>query len=172
VLSLPPVLMERYMLAAERVTRRALFGAPPMKPTLVRLTPRVRTVQPLEKAPAEYDRTGLSLPNAVHATYRFPVDGDYAFRILTGGSRPAAVSPIQVALWIDGALVGSDAVDPEQTASFFRHKQDLGGKFADVRVRVPAGEHWVAASVLHLFEGLPATYGGPSPSPRIPPCLR
>jgi hypothetical protein len=169
VLSLPPVLMERYMLAAERVTRRALFGAPPMKPTLVRLTPRVRTIQPVERPPVEYDLTGLSLPNAVHATYRFPVNGDYAFRIFIGGSRPAASLPIEVALWIDGVQVGAGTIDPEQTASFFTYKQDLGGKFADMRVRVAAGEHWVAASVLRLFEGLPALYGGPNPSPRVAP---
>ena len=34
VLSLSPVLMEKYMSAAERVARTALFGPPTLKPTL------------------------------------------------------------------------------------------------------------------------------------------
>ncbi|PYQ46467.1 MAG: hypothetical protein DMF77_00755 [Acidobacteria bacterium] len=34
---------------------------------------------------------------------------------------------------------------------------------------VTAGEHWVAASVLRLYEGLPASYEGPSPSRRPMP---
>ena len=155
VLSLPPVLMERYLVAAERVTRAALFGVPAIKPTLVRRQPRARTVQPVEQPPATYDVTGLSLPNAVHTLYRFPADGEYAFRVVTGGTRPAASAPIELALWIDGRQVQAGTLDPEASASFFTHKQDLGGKFVDMRVRVAAGEHWVAASVARLFEGLP-----------------
>jgi mono/diheme cytochrome c family protein len=169
VLSLPPVLMERYLVAAERVTRAALFGVPPVKPTLVRRQPRTRTVQPLEQPPATYDVTGLSLPNAVHTLYRFPVDGEYTFRVVTGGTRPAASAPVELALWIDGRQVGAGTLDPEASASFFTYKQDLGGKTVDMRVRVPAGEHWVAASVARLFEGLPASYGGPNPSLRSAP---
>jgi hypothetical protein len=169
VLSLPPVLMERYLVAAERVTRAALFGLPAMKPTLVRRQPRSRTVQPAEQPPATYDTTGLSLPNAVHTVYRFPVDGEYTVRLVTGGTRPAASAPIDLALWIDGRQVQSGSLDPDTSASFFTHKQDLGGKFVDMRVRVSAGEHWVAGSVLRLFEGLPASYGGPNPSSKSAP---
>ncbi len=169
VLSLPPVLMERYLLAAERVTRAALFGLPAMKPTLVRRQPRTRTVQPIQEPPATYDVTGLSLPNAVHTIYRFPADGEYAFRLVTGGNRPAAAAPIELALWIDGHQVQSGTLDPDASASFFTHKQDLGGKFVDVRVRVTAGEHWVAGSIPRIFEGLPQSYGGPHPSLRTAP---
>ena len=96
--------------------------------------------------------------------YRFPADGEYTFRLVTGGTRPAASAPIELALWIDGHQVQSGTLDPDASASFFTHKQDLGGKFVDVRVRVTAGEHWVAASIPRLFEGLPASYGGPHPS--------
>ncbi len=171
VLSLPPVLMERYLVAAERVTRAALFGVPAIRPTLVRRQPRARTVQPVEQPPATYDVTGLSLPNAVHTLYRFPADGEYAFRVVTGGTRPAASAPIELALWIDGRQVQAGTLDPDASASFFTHKQDLGGKFVDMRVRVRAGEHWVAASVARLFEGLPSPYGGPNPSAKPVPIL-
>jgi len=39
VLSLSPVLMEKYLAAAEKVSRRALFGPEVMKPALVRYQP-------------------------------------------------------------------------------------------------------------------------------------
>ena len=98
-----------------------------------------------------------------------PSTGVYTFRIVSGGTRPAASAPIEVALWIDGTQVQSGTVDPEASASFFTYKQDLGGKFVDMRASVSAGEHWVAASVLRLFEGLPVSYGGPNPSVRTAP---
>ena len=93
----------------------------------------------------------------------------HAFRLVSGGNRPAASAPIQLALWIDGQQVQSGTLDPDASASFFTHKQDLGGKFVDVRARVPAGEHWIAGSVVRLFEGLPPSYEGPNPSTRTAP---
>ena len=44
VLSLSPVLMEKYVSAADRVARVALFGPPPMEPTLARLRSEGRKV--------------------------------------------------------------------------------------------------------------------------------
>jgi hypothetical protein len=68
VLSLSPALMEKYMTAAERVARTALFGVPPLAPTLTRLrsdgrrngdarcSRRVRRQrpQPAERVPCRY----------------------------------------------------------------------------------------------------------------------
>jgi hypothetical protein len=48
-------------------------------------------------------------------------------------------------------------------------RQDFSGKTREFRARVPAGEHWIAASIVRLYEGLPARYGGPHPSPREAP---
>ena len=44
VLSLPPVLMEKYLAAAEQVSHTAIFGPRPMKPMLEKLTPRSRQI--------------------------------------------------------------------------------------------------------------------------------
>jgi hypothetical protein len=151
VLSLPPVLMERYLVAAERLTRAALFGLPAMRPTLVRRQPRSRTVQPVEQPPATYDATGLSLPNAVHTVHRFPVDGEYTVRLVTGGTRPAASAPIDLALWIDGRQVQSGSLNPDTSASFFTHKQDLGGKFVDMRVRARERDAFARAVTIKLL---------------------
>jgi hypothetical protein len=45
-------------------------------------------------------------------------------------------------------------------------RPDLSGKVVELRARVTAGDHWVAATLVRLYEGLPASYGGPNPSKR------
>jgi mono/diheme cytochrome c family protein len=169
VLSLSPVLMEKYLAAAERVARAAVFGQEQMQPTMVKLRSTGQRIIPSRKPLFDYDSTGLTLPNAIHITHRFPVDGEYILRVFLGGSRPVGSEPFLIALWIDGKQIQSIELDPTQTASFDEvERQDLGGKVQEFRTKVSAGEHWVAASILRLYEGLPARYQGPNPS-RIPP---
>lgn len=169
VLSLSPVLMEKYLAAAEKIARTAVFGPEPVKPTLVRLRSEGRKIPPVSKPLFDYDVTGLSLPNALHATYRFPVEGEYNFRVFLGGNRPAASEPLSIALWVDGQRVQTLEFDPEKLASFEIDRQELGGKVAEMRAKVPGGEHWIAVSLQHLYEGLPPRYGGPNPSKRPEP---
>jgi hypothetical protein len=164
VLSVPPLLMERYMVAAERVARAAIFGPGKVKATLLRCQPKSRSITPQKEVPADYDQTGLAMPNAVHATRRLPVTGTYKVRVYTGGSRPAGALPVTIAFWVDGKTVESATLDPSAVAGFFSDKQDFGGKFREFSVRLTAGEHWLAATIPGLYEGLPASYGGPRPS--------
>ena len=165
VLSLSPVLMEKYLAAAERVARAAVFGPEQMKPTMVKLRSSGQRIIPSRTPLFDYDSTGLTLPNAIHVTYRFPVDGEYILRVFLGGSRPVGSEPFFVALWIDGHQVQSIELDPTKTAAFDdEEKQDLGGKVQEFRTKITAGEHWVAASIPRLYEGLPARYQGPNPS--------
>jgi mono/diheme cytochrome c family protein len=169
VLSLSPVLMEKYLAAAERVARTALFGPELLKPTIARRRPSgqriVRTTTPL----LNYDLTGLSLPNSIHLTHRFPVDGEYNFRVFLGGARPAGSEPLQLSLWVDGQQVKVIDFDPDRVASFASDRQEFGGMAQDFRTKIAAGEHWVAVSILRLYEGLPADYNGPNPSKRPKP---
>lgn len=81
VLSLSPVLMEKYLVAAEKVARTALFGPEQLKPTLLRLRVQGRRIDPATIPQSDYDLTGLSLPNAIHVAHRFPVDGEYIIRV-------------------------------------------------------------------------------------------
>jgi Protein of unknown function (DUF1592)/Protein of unknown function (DUF1588)/Protein of unknown function (DUF1587)/Protein of unknown function (DUF1585)/Protein of unknown function (DUF1595) len=169
VLSLSPALMERYVTAAERVARAALFGPPPARPTLVRLQSRRGKIQPGAAVPVAYDVAGLSLPNSLHALHRFTA-GDYVFRVVLGGTRPAGSEPLRVGLFLDGTEVAVDSFDPEGTASFAADRPDFSGKVVEFKTRVTAGEHWVAASIVGLYDGLPASYGGTNPSRRpLPP---
>jgi len=71
-----------------------------------------------------------------------------------------------MAFWLDGKQVKVLEVDAPSDGSSL----DLFGQARSFRMFVPAGDHWIAGSVLHLFEGLPPSYDGPNPSKRpIPP---
>jgi hypothetical protein len=170
VLSLSPVLMERYVSAGERVARTALFGTPALKPTLVRLRSDGRRVRETRTIPDSYDVTGLSLPNAFHAMYRAPVDGEYVVRVGLGGLRPAGSEPVSVTLWVDERELQAVTHDQESAASFNDDRQDFGGQTKEFRVTMRAGEHWLAVAIPRIFEGLPLRYAGPNPSIRpVPP---
>lgn len=174
VLSLSPALMERYVSAAERVSRAALFGPASAQPTLTRLRSEGRRVREARSYPDEYDVTGLTLPNAFHAIHRVPLDGEYVVRVFLGGLRPAGSDPIALSLWIDEQEVATRAHDAERTAAFEIDRQDFGGNTAEFRVKLAAGDRWIAVAIPRIFEGLPARYGGPNPSARVvaPPEFR
>jgi hypothetical protein len=169
VLSLSPVLMEKYLSAADKVARLALYGAPQLQPTLTRLRSDGRRVREARTFPAEYDVTGLSLPNAFHAVHRVPVDGEYIVRVALGGVRPAGSEPITVALWVDDREVRAVGHDPERAARFDDDRQDFGGQTTEFRVRLPAGDRRLSVAIPRIYEGLPARYGGPNPSARPEP---
>ena len=166
VLTLSPLLMEKYLSSAETVSRLALMG-PDLKPFLWRNQPlnRRRLEKRAEKTtvPAfytltDYDLTGLSQPSAIHANYLFPADGDYTFRMLAGGARPPGSTPVKLALWIDDKVVHTDDVlDTGQDGTIY-----------ETKIKVSRGEHWVAASYLKQFEGLPAVFGALNPAPAVP----
>jgi mono/diheme cytochrome c family protein len=169
VLSLSPALMERYLTAAERVARAALFGPDAPKPSLVRLESTRARVEPSPVVPAEYDESGLSMRNAVHAVHRVSVTGDYVVRAILGGERPAGSEPVEVGFFVDDREQGVLPLDPEGMGSFSSDRQDFSGKTRELRVRLAAGEHRLSGTIVRIFEGLPPQYGGPSPSRRPQP---
>ena len=172
VLSLSPPLMEKYLNAAEKVARAALYGPAKLKPSLTELRIPRRDMPPDATIPKEYDETGLTLTKAAHATYRVPVDASYVIRVVLTGTRPAGCEPMQLALWVDGKMVQQVSHDPEHTASFSAEGQppDLSGQTVTFpKVQLTAGDHWIAVSQLRMYEGLPAMYGGPNPSKRPTP---
>jgi cytochrome c5 len=161
VLSLSPVLMEKYLKAADSAVRLALLGPEKRKPMLLRAQPPGRDFELLKTALTQYDEDGLSLPNALHANLRFPADGEYTFRVAIEGRRPAGSTPAQIGIWIDGKLVKTLELDGTHEGF---GGIDLFGAQGEFKLRVTAGDHWVAGTVMKIYEGLPASYGGPNPS--------
>jgi mono/diheme cytochrome c family protein len=169
VLSLSPVLMEKYVTAADRVARLALFGPSRMSPTLTRLRSDGRKAGDAKVAPQAYDLTGLSMPNAFHANYRVPIAGEYAVRVVLGGARPAGSAPIAVTLWVDDRQLQSRDFDLEGSARFDLDRQDFGGQALEFRLELAEGDHHIAVAIPRIFEGLPPSLNGPNPSTRPEP---
>jgi mono/diheme cytochrome c family protein len=165
-LSVPPALAEKYLAAAEKVARTAVFGVGPLKPER---TPH----QPFFTADAfsknrsvlfDYDETGMSLPSALHVWQTFPADGEYALRAIMRGVRPPGSDPIELGFWIDGKLLHEAKIPVPTKVESGRNPGELNGAWAEFRTRIPAGEHWLSVTLLRMYEGLPADYKGPKPS--------
>ena len=166
VLSLSPVLMEKYVSAADRVARAALFGPPARKPTLTRLRSDGRRITDVRTVPPMYDVTGLSMPNAFHVMHRIPVDGEYMIRVVLGGQRPKGSEPLTIGIWADEKQIKTLTYDPQGVGSFEVDRQDLAGQAIETRVNLNAGDHWLAVAIERIYDGLPAKYGGRNPSTR------
>ena len=122
VLSLSPVLMEKYLAAAEKIARKAIVADPPPKPTSERID---HAPVPREESPARNLAGG----------HRFPVEGDYVLRGRVGGHRDALL----MALWLDGKQLGTFPI----------HTEDELPRVGEVRVHISAGEHRVQATLAH-----------------------
>ena len=165
-LRLSPVLLEKYLNAAERVVRTAMFGPVRLDPAIVHYPLPVRInlargQQVLPKDLFHYDHSGLSMVFSSHVTHFFPVDGEYRFRIVLNGHRPNQSEPAHPALFVDGVLAKEFEVDAT----------DLEGQFVETRLKVTAGERLLSVAYLKVFHGLPPQYQGPEPSQRDPQAL-
>ncbi len=174
VLSLAPAQMDRYLASAEKLARTAIYGPEILKPTLARHDASGRNIVPAFKVPASYDASGLTVPNSFHVTHRFPADGEYLFRTRLDGLRPLGSEALHFGIWIDGKQMEEQAFDPTGDAAFNPDRQDFSGRTVECRLRVTGGEHWIAATVGRMYEGLPKEVGGPNPSQKTvaPPVFK
>jgi cytochrome c553 len=171
-LSLSPTLMEKYMAAAEKISRLAVSG-PQLKPLTFRIEPTrprrmeinpVRIEQPPFYTMFDYDTTGISHPGSYHLTHRFPASGDYLFRIRADGARPAGSEPQHMNLYLDDKIVQTFEVPDKVTETNERLPV-----FMEVRLKVTAGQHQLIAAFPNLFDGLSPAIEGPNPSKRPQP---
>jgi hypothetical protein len=165
-LSVSPVLMEKYLAAAEKVARTAVFGVAPMKPERVVHEPwfAADAFSKNNEVKFDYDETGMSLPSAFHVWQRFAADGEYTFRGILRGVRPAGSDPVELGFWIDGNLVHTAKIAVPIKVESGRNAGELNGLWAEFRTPVKAGEHWLSVTILRMYEGLPPAYEGPKPA--------
>jgi len=159
-LRVSPVLLDKYLDAAEHVVRTAIFGPEQMKPSMTHYSAPIR-IPTLPKSFENYDLTGLSSLSSFHVEHRFPVEAEYSFHLVLNGHRPNQSEPAHLGFWVDGKLVHEFDVDAT----------DLEGQSHDFRVRVTAGDHLLSASYIKQYNGLPPSYKGPEPSTRPPQAL-
>ena len=88
VLSVSPLLMEKYMAAARKVSRVAIYGeSAPARPTkLARFMSKKSQDDPTPGA-LQYSYRG-----AIYGSFDFPVTGEYEFRMRVGNYRPRNTS--------------------------------------------------------------------------------
>jgi len=158
VLSMSPMLMEKYLKAAEKIARTAVYGVEKLSPTSFTHQPwYIDFDTKMKDLKADYDETGLSMPYALHVTQRIPVEGDYDLTAINRGFMPVGADPAHLGFWVDGKLVHEGYVAG-------RYDGEMNGLYDTYRAHLTAGEHWFAVSFLKMYEGLPPSYGGPNPN--------
>jgi len=126
VLSVSPILMEKYLAAAEGIAERALATEPLPSPVKVDYTVKFENLR----------RVARSL---VEATHHIDYDAEYELVVGMPGRRPAGSKPVTLRVWVDGTLSHEARIE---TAV-----QTIAGvdAYTEQRVRVylPEGDHVV-----------------------------
>jgi cytochrome c5 len=125
VLTVSPVLMERYMDAAETIASRAMGADPlPAKPLEAQYHTKDKTIR----------RVDLS---TIEASHRVEWDGDYIVRFGMPGERAADAKPVALGFWMDGTLLKTLPVEtkPSKLVYFDPYSE------AEVRMYLPSGDH-------------------------------
>jgi hypothetical protein len=160
VLSVSPGLLERYMLAADKIARVAV-GDPTLRPTVV----TYRTA-PLA---AQDDRMSEELPfgsrGGLSVRHQFPTDGEYAIRIrlqrtfydnIRGLAEPHRLEVRLNRVHLGGFTVGG-ALKGERDPMKLQEYATSADRDLELKVAVKAGPHLVAAAFMKepgLAEGV------------------
>ncbi|MEJ7608430.1 MAG: DUF1587 domain-containing protein [Bryobacteraceae bacterium] len=92
VLTISPVLMEKYITAAERIAARATGADPLPKPLTASYSQTNKTIRRLDYS-------------TIEATHRIDFDAEYLIQISLPGERSADAKPVVMALFMDGKLL-------------------------------------------------------------------
>lgn len=125
VLTVSPILMEKYLTAAGRIAQRAMAAVPLPKPVEVEYSLRFKNLRRLD-------------PSYVEATHRFDFDADYELKLGLPGQRPADAAPVTLGLWVDGKLAYSTKVETKPSGLVYFYLVLRG---ADPRARARGRSH-------------------------------
>jgi mono/diheme cytochrome c family protein len=92
VLSVSPLLMEKYLAAAESIAERALGSGP--LPSAIKAEYSIK-LQNLQRTD----------PSTVETTHRFDYDAEYDLVIGFNGQRAPDAKPVNLGIWLDGKLL-------------------------------------------------------------------
>ena len=124
VLTISPVLMEKYLAAAERIAARAIGADPLPKPIEVEYHAKIKTIR----------RPDVS---TIEATHRIEFDAEYVVRFGMPGERGPEAKPVTLGFWMDGKLLRTTQVEtkPSNLVYFSPFSE------AQMRVDLPEGDH-------------------------------
>ncbi|MCW5963309.1 MAG: DUF1592 domain-containing protein [Bryobacterales bacterium] len=136
VLTISPLLMEKYLNAAERVATRALDLD--KLPDPIEISYKVRATS--GGAAAALGATGTIRrinPGTIEVTHRYEFDGEYDVRIGLPGERGKDAKPVKMNIWLDGKLVKT--LDVETKPSGLVYFNPFSEE--EVRLAISEGEH-------------------------------
>jgi hypothetical protein len=136
VLSLPPLLLEKYLAAAEEITQKAILTAPPTPKSIVELRGNK-----LEGAGRGGDKGERLITDTGEAftTIDVPTEGEYKISAMARADQGGDESA-KMGFLVDGQQVQTFEVKNEMTREDFSHQ-----------MRLTAGKHKVALAFLNDF---------------------
>lgn len=136
VLTVSPLLMEKYLNSAERIAMRALDLDKLPEPIEIQYKIRASP----SGAPAALGASGTIRrinPGTIELTHRFEFDGEYSIRIGLPGERGPDAEPVKMNVWLDGKLVESLSVEtkPSGLVYFSPYSEE------QLQLAISEGEH-------------------------------
>jgi len=124
VLTVSPVLMERYLAAAARISERAIGTEALPKPVEIEYSLRFKNLRRVD-------------PSTVEASHRFDFDAAYDLKIGLPGQRAKDAEPVTLAVWLDGKVAQTIKVEtkPSGLVYFNPYSEER------VRIAIPEGAH-------------------------------
>lgn len=147
VLTVSPLLMEKYLSAADRIATRALGLDQLPNPVEVEYT--VRASNP----PSNTGTIRRVNPSTIEVTHRFDFDGEYDVRVGLPGDRGPDGKPVTMNVWLDGKLVATREVDTRPSGLVFFNPYSE----EQFRLTAPEGEHVIRVGFVgdRFLETLP-----------------
>jgi mono/diheme cytochrome c family protein len=139
VLSMPPVLLEKYMAAADAILEEALVTEDPTVRRTTRLEPdQIEATTQVESRNNSW--FAVTKEGDVHSRVKFRATGEYILRVRAAGEQ-AGPDPVKMAL----------AVDDRDLATIVVPEQRKEAKVHEARFTVDRGAHKVAVRYLNNY---------------------
>jgi hypothetical protein len=133
ILTVSPVLMEKYMDAAEVIASRAMGADPlPKKPLEIVNDLKFKTVRRLDYS-------------TVETSQRIDYDGEYIIRFGFPGERAADAKPVKMGFYMDGKLLDTLEIETKPSKLVYFDPFSL----AETRLYLPEGDHVFRAAFLN-----------------------
>ncbi len=133
VLSTSPILMEKYLNAAETIASRAMGADPlPKKPIESTADFKTKTLRRLDYS-------------TVETSHRVDFDDEYTVRFGFPGERGADAKPVKMGFYMDGQLVNTIDVETRPSKLVYFNPFSDG----EMRVYLPEGDHVFRAAFLN-----------------------
>jgi hypothetical protein len=132
ILTISPVLMEKYLGAAQRIASRAVGADPLPKPIEIEYANKDKKIR----------RVDFS---TIEARGRIEFDGEYMVRFGLPGERGKDAKPVQLAFWVDGKLLATIPVEtkPSGLVYFNPYSEE------QTRLFLTEGDHTFRAAFLN-----------------------